>query len=413
MAGDVTLEGYSAMRNWLFAIALAVLALAFGSSAHAQQPQPILQRGYDANVDSANLTEGTLNTSNVAVSTFGMLFKLPVDNNVYAQPLYVPNVAISGEGTHNVVYVATVNDSLYAFDADTGEQLWAVNFASSVGATPVPFANFAFAGNTNITGNLGILSTPVIDPSTHIMYLVACTLENNTMVYRLHAVNITSGTEPYTNVVISGSYGGVTFDAPHQTQRVSLVLAGSQVVFGFAAVEAEADDEGGYTGWVMAYNKTTLAQSGIFATSTTGTEGSGVWQSGRPPVVDSSGYVYVFTGNGYTSGYDGVHNFSETVLKLNPAAGLSLVDWFTPDNWSTMDAKDLDLSSSGPMVIPGTSLLTGGGKTGILYVLNTANLGKETATDSGVVQEETITDDMPGRARVLAAIQRKRWALAL
>ena len=98
MAGDVTLEGYSAMRNWLFAIALAVLALAFGSSAHAQQPQPILQRGYDANVDSANLTEGTLNTSNVAVSTFGMLFKLPVDNNVYAQPLYVPNVAISGAG---------------------------------------------------------------------------------------------------------------------------------------------------------------------------------------------------------------------------------------------------------------------------------------------------------------------------
>ena len=214
-----------------------------------------------------------------------------------------------------------MNDSLYAFDADTGEQLWSVNFASSVGATPVPFANFAFAGNTNITGNLGILSTPVIDPSTHIMYLVACTLENNTMVYRLHAVNITSGTEPYTNVVISGSYGGVTFDAPHQTQRVSLVLAGSQVVFGFAAVEAEADDQGGYTGWVMAYNKTTLAQSGIFATSTTGTEGSGVWQSGRPPVVDSSGYVYVFTGNGYTSGYDGVHNFSETVLKLNPADG--------------------------------------------------------------------------------------------
>ena len=191
--------------------------------------------------------------------------------------------------------------------------------------------------------------------------------------------------------MISGSYGGVTFDAPHQTQRVSLVLSGNQVVFGFAAVEAEADDEGGYTGWVMAYNKTSLAQSGVFATVTTGTEGGGVWQSGRPPVVDSSGYVYVFTGNGYTSGYNGVNDFSESALKLNPATGLSLLDWFTPHNWSAMDTNDQDLASSGPMLIPGTSLLAGGGKTGILYVLNTADLGKETATDSGVVQEESIT----------------------
>ena len=379
------------MRNCLSAGALAVLALAFGLSAHAQQP--VLQRGYDANVDGANLTEGTLNTSNVAVSTFGVVFKLPVDDNVYAQPLYVPNVAISGQGTHNVVYVATMSDSLYAFDADTGVQLWKVNFASSVGATPVPYAKFAFAGNMNVVGNLGILSTPVIDSSTHILYLAACTLENNTMVYRLHAVNITSGTEPYTNVVITGSYGGSTFLSTGVTQRLSLVLSGNQVVFGFGALEAEASDVGGYVGWVMAYNKTTLAQSGAFATVTTGTRGGGVWQSGRPPVVDSSGYVYVFVGNGYTAGYDGVNNFNESVLKLNPATGLSLVDWFTPDNWSTMDGEDLDLTSSGPMLIPGTSLIAGGGKTGILYVLNTANLGKESAGDSGAVQELTIAAD--------------------
>ena len=314
-----------------------------------------------------------------------------MDDDIYAQPLYVLNPAISGQGTHNVVYVATMSDSLYAFDADTGVQLWKDNFASSVGATSVPFANFAFAGNSNISGNLGILSTPVIDPSTNILYLVACTLENNTMVYRLHAVDIASGREPYTNVVISGSYGGAAFDAPHQTQRVSLVLSGNQVVFGFGAVEAEADDEGGYSGWVMAYNKTSLVQSGIFAAVTTGTQGGGVWQSGRPPVVDSSGYVYVFTGNGYTGGYNGVNDFSESAIKLNPAAGLSLVDWFTPDNWSAMDGSDLDLSSSGPLLIPGTSLLAGAGKSGILYVLNTANLGKETSTDSGAVQEQSIT----------------------
>ncbi len=115
---------------------------------------------------------------------------------IFAQPLYVPGVAIAGQGTHNVVYVATMSDSLYAFDADTGVKLWSVNFASSVGATPVPYAQFAFAGNRNVVGNLGILSTPVIDPSTNILYLVACTLESSTMVYRLHAVNITSGAEP-------------------------------------------------------------------------------------------------------------------------------------------------------------------------------------------------------------------------
>ena len=111
-----------------------------------------------------------------------------------------------------------------------------------------------------------------------------------------------------------------------------MTLSGNQVVFGFGAVEAETDDEGGYTGWVMAYNKQTLAQSGAFAAITTGsTLGGGVWQSGRPPVVDSAGFVYVFTGNGYQNGYNGVNNFSESALKLDPANGLALVDWFTPE----------------------------------------------------------------------------------
>src|SRR5580704_2574455 len=141
----------------------------------------------------------------------------------------------------------------------------------------------------------------------------------------------------------------------------------------------------------MAYNKTTLAQSGVFATVTIGTKGGGVWQSGRPPVVDGSGYVYVFVGNGYTSGYDGVKNFSESVLKLDPANGLHLIDWFTPSNWSDLDANDQDLSSSGPLLIPGTSLIAGGGKTGVLYLLNTANLGHFSASDSGAVQKLTIS----------------------
>jgi len=371
-------------------IATIGAALLFSMTA-AHAAQPVLQRGYDAGVSGANLAETTLNTSNVTPSTFGLVFKLPLDDVVFAQPLYVPNVAIPGQGTHNVVYIATMRDTLYAFDADAGgSPLWSVNFASRVGATPVPIANFVFSGNRNIVGNLGILSTPVIDPSTHILYLVACTLENSTMAYRLHAVDITSGAEPYgSGVLISGSYGGLTFNARDLTQRVSLALSGNQVVFGFGALELEF--AGGYVGWVMAYNKLTLKQSGIFATVTTGNLGGGVWQSGRPPVIDSAGYAYVFVGNGYGSGYDGLHDFSESVLKLDPANGLKLVDWFTPSNWSFLDLNDFDLGSSGPMLIPSTSLLAGGGKTGVLYVLNTANLGTESAGDGGAVQEETIS----------------------
>ena len=378
--------------TWPLAAALA-LPLSWGTSVQAAPP-PVLQRGYDAGVSGANLHETALSTVSITPSTFGLVFKLPVDDAIFAQPLYVPNLAIPNQGTHNVVYVATMSDTLYAFDADAGgAPLWSVNFATLVGATPVPIADFVFSDNKNIVGNLGILSTPVIDPSTNVMYLVACTLENSTMAYRLHAVDITNGTEPYgPGVLISGDYPSptVTFDARYQTQRVSLVLSGDQVVFGFGAVELEYS--GGYVGWVMAYNKLTLVQSGVFATVTgNSSRGGGVWQSGRPPVVDSAGYVYVFTGNGYTDGYDGVNDFSESALKLDPANGLKLVDWFTPGNWIYLDAYDKDLSSSGPLLIPGTDLLAGGGKTGYLYVLDTTDLGKNSATDSQVVQTLQIT----------------------
>jgi hypothetical protein len=355
-----------------------------------------LQRGYDAGVSGATLTEATLNTRNVRPGTFGLLFKLPVDDNVYAQPLYVPNIYVhepfaNAKRARNVLFVATMSDTLYAFDADNGGlPLWAVNLAALVDATPVPMAKFALSGNMNIAGNLGILSTPVIDPSTNLIYVVAGTLEKGTIAYRLHAIDISSGAEPYGHgVLIAASYGGATFDARYQTQRVSLVLSGNQVVFGFGALEAEY--AGNYTGWVMAYNKKTLRQSAAFGTVNTGNRGGGVWQSGRPPVVDSSGYVYIFTGNAYGDGYDGKHNFSESVLKLDPGDGLKLLDWFTPGNWSTLDSHDSDLTSSGPLLIPGTKLLAGGGKTGELYVLNTANLGKYDANDSQVVQKQDIS----------------------
>ncbi len=375
--------------------ALMLLTLLQALSAHAQPP--VVQRGYDAGVSGATLGETTLTTSKVVPGSFGLVFTLPVDDNIMAQPLYVPNVVIN-QVAHNVLYVATMSDTLYAFDADVGgAPLWTRNLATFVGATPVPIAQFAYSGNKNIIGNLGILSTPVIDLSTNpnTLYAVACTLENNTLVYRLHAVDITTGV-PRTGsgVVISGTYSTMTFDARTQWQRISLVLSGNNIVFGFGSLELESTGNL-YSGWVMAYDKGTLGQTGIFATVTSGNGGAGVWQSGRPPVVDSSGYVYVITGNGYNGiGYDGIHNFSESVLKLDPATGLALKDWFTPSNWLTLDNDDLDFTSSGPMLVPGTSLLVAGGKTGVLYVLNptgTGGLGKETATNSGALQAIQIS----------------------
>ncbi len=380
------------MRNIFFTLSLTWLLSVFCTTADAVQA--VLQRGYDTNVSGANLTETTLTPSNISVSTFGQVFNLPVDDNVYAQPLYVPGVLIPGQGTHNVVYIVTESDTLYAFDADVGgNALWSENFAGSVGATPVPIAKFTFGGNKNITGNLGILSTPVIDPTTNLMYLVAATVENNNLVYRLHAVEITTGYEPYPNVVIGGTYGGVKFTPQYQTQRVSLTLAKGEVVFAFAAVELEQDNIGGYVGWVMSYNKSTLQQDGIYAASTTGDKGAGIWQSGRPPAVDSSGDVYVFTGNGYSNGYDGVNDFSESALKLDPGNGLALLDWFTQGDWSYADEYDLDLSSSGPILFPGTNLMGAGGKEGNFYLLNTTNLGKFNANDSQVVQKQEFSPD--------------------
>jgi len=382
------------VKNNLLSLVIALLFLAFGNLLHAQQA--VLQRGYDPGLSGANLSETTLTTSNVNPTTFGLVATLPVDADVYAQPLYVPHVAVAGKGTHNVLYVASMDDTLYAFDADSGTTLWSVNFAATVGATPAPIANFTFSGNQNIVGNVGILSTPVIDASTNIMYLVACTLENNTLVWRLHAVDITSGSEPLTNVVISGTYAGLAFDGRYQTQRSSLTLAGNQVVFAFGAVELEYS--GGYSGWVMAYSKQTLAQTGTFATVATGTKGGGVWQSGRAPAVDSAGNVYLFTGNGWQSGYDGIRAFSETVLKLSPANQLALLDWFTPSNWSSLDSTDKDLSSSGPLVVPNTNpaLLAGGGKTGTLYLLNTTNLGHFSSTNAGALQVQSIAPQLRG-----------------
>jgi len=349
----------------------------------------ITTESYDNSRTVANLNETILNTSNVNVDQFGKLFSYQVDGAIYAQPLYVSNVTINGT-VHNVVYVATMNDVVYAFDADSNagsnaNPLWKVDFrnaAAGIGPILSP-------GNI-IADNIGIESTPVIDPTTNTIYLVSYTTESGQYVYRLHAMDITSGAEKFGGpVVLSGSVPGtgdgsssgtITFDAAQHMQRTALGLANGMVFISFGAF----GDLYTYHGWILTYNTQTLQQVGAVCITPNGHDGS-IWASGRGPVIDSNNNIYFITGDG---DYDGVNEFGDSFVKYGTTngTGFSLTDWFTPDNFATLDSNNEDLGSSGPLMIPGTSLILGGGKGSNLYVVNTANMGHEWAGNSQIVQ---------------------------
>lgn len=351
------------------------------SLALCAQPNVVTNRYNNART-GANIAETILTTANVRTSTFGKLFSYTVDGSVYAQPLYVSGLSIPGNGVHNVVFVVTMNDSVYAFDADNPRApdglLWRVNFTNpAAGITPVPIQDITGSNNQNIVGPIGIESTPAIALATNTMYLVARTKENGSYPQRLHALDITTGSEKFGGPVAiqasvpgtgSASVNGVlTFDPKIHNQRAGLAVSKGQVYIAWASHE----DDGPYHGWVMTYDASTLARTGVFNTSPNGVQG-GIWQSGRAPAIDASGNVYYMVGNGT---WDGVTEFGEAFLKLSPNSGLPLLDWFTPDDWNELNAFDIDLGSSGPLLIPGTKFLVGGGKEGVLYLLNTASLG--------------------------------------
>jgi hypothetical protein len=351
---------------------------------------------YDQSRLGANLSETQLTASNVNVNTFGKLWSYAVSGSVYAQPLYVRNITIPGKGTHNVLYLVTMNDIVYAFDADSnsGIPLLSLDLTSQVaGSTPVPVTDLVGPG-LNIVGDVGITSTPYIDTNSKTMYLVARTKEtasncgtvNGNYCQRLHALDITTFAEKFAGpVVIQGSVPGtagtggtLVFDPKIHNQRASLALANGQIFIGWASHE----DAGPYHGWVMAYNATMLVQTGIWSSTPDGTLG-GIWMSGRGPAVDAGGNVYFITGNG---DWNGTHNFGETILKFGSTAGMPLLDWFTPDNWSSLNAGDVDLGSTGPILVPGTDLVVGGGKQSIFYAMHTGNLGHEVTGNTQIVQ---------------------------
>jgi hypothetical protein len=340
---------------------------------------------YDSFRSGANLNETTLTPANVQ-NHFGKLFTISTTGLVFAQPLYVANVTIPNQGTHNVLYVATMEDAIYAFDADNGAMLWSRTLLTPP-SIPVPILDIT--NGNNITGDVGIESTPVIDMPSHTMYLVTRSKEGiNLYSQHLRALDITTGADKTNSpVTISATVSGtgttavnnqISFNPFFQNQRAGLALASNRVFISWASHE----DQWPYHGWVMAYDMTTLAQVAAINVTPNGARG-GIWQSGWAPAVDGKGNVYYATGNG---DWDGVRNFGETVIKFGTSEKIAPVDYFTPDNYSSLTTEDEDLGASGPMLLPNTNLVAVGGKQGFLYLLNTNNLGRFSAGDANAVQ---------------------------
>jgi hypothetical protein len=313
---------------------------------------------------------------NVNVSQFGLLFRNTVDNQVYAQPLVVSAVNIGG-GTHNVVYVATTSNSVYAFDGDTGAQYWHVNLG-----TPISNADYG-AGCVDINGNAGIIGTPVIDPASRTLYVVNSLNNAGAFSFMLHALDITTGAD-WTGSPVQISNAG--FTPLTQNQRAALTLANGSLLIPFSS----HCDMGTYHGFLFSYDPSTLVKVAVFNASPTGS-GNSLWMSGQGPAVDAAGDIYFGTSNGT---WDGVSNFSESFLKLNP--NLTLADWFTPANHANLDGGDVDLDTSGPLLIPPGNRLIMVGKSATGYVINASNLGH--LGDASAVQTITLGGALHGSA---------------
>ena len=353
--------------------------------------------------DGANTQEYALTTSNVTTATFGKLFSCAADAAIYAQPLWVSNVNVSGV-KHNIVIVATMRNSIYVFDADgtSCTTYWSKQFIPA-GET---WGVTGDVGGADIQPDIGILGTPVVDPATNTMYFVTKTKTTPGNVYhqRLHAVNITSGSEALSAVEIDNSItvpgnceGGTTvaFDPLKENQRPGLALVNGVVYVSWAS----HGDQDTYHGWVIGFNKTTLNRVATLNTSPNAAEGlpycrGGIWMSGGAPASDAGNNLYLITGNGV---YDGMTAFGDSIMRVSTSSGLTVADWFTPHDQAALDTNDADLGSGGTAVLvdqpsgPHPQLLIGGGKAGLYYVLDRTNMGHfNAAGDTQVVQSISV-----------------------
>jgi len=330
----------------------------------------VLTQHNDPARTGANLQETVLIPA-IVKTNFGKLFSRHVNGQIYAQPLVVSGVEIPGKGVRNVVYVATMENNVYAFDADDRQEdqyFWKTNLGTPVPHDQIPDWFVADIQGYNIKPSIGINSTPVIDPASSQMWVVAKTLEAPEQRYFLKRLDIKTGNILKSSPDIKATQGPAKLEAAIALQRPGLLLANNMIYLAFGSHQ----DAGDYSGWVVAFDMDTLAQKYSFCVTPHDVGGmGGIWQSGNGPAADSQGNLYVMTGNGLFD--QAKEQYSTSFVKLSPE--LKAVDWFTPWNYQELTDEDLDLGSSGPMVLPETEQVVGGGKEGWLFLLASNHMG--------------------------------------
>jgi hypothetical protein len=380
----------------------------------------VLTQHNDNNRAGLNNRETKLTTANVNAKQFGKLFSLAVDDQVFAQPLVVGSLPISS-GSHNVVFIATVNNSVYAFDADGGKLYWKQNYTES-GMRPPNASDMSSTWCNpyrDIIGSIGIIGTPVIDSVGKTIYFVARSTDGTNYVQYLHAVNILNGSERTGSPVkiaasVSGTGDGnvsgvVSFDPRRNNQRQGLTLVNGVVYISFSS----HCDWNPYHGWILGYNSKTLQQQTIYNDTPNGEEG-GLWESGMGVAADAQGNLYVVSGNGtvgkpvfYTQPGNGTgenttssdptdpSGRAESAMKLTPSGStLQVSSYFTPTNYLDLNINDLDYGVMGTLLIPNTSLYLTGCKDGNLYLLNKDNMGGYSYSFNQVAQTIPLNASM-------------------
>jgi fibronectin type 3 domain-containing protein len=346
-----------------------------------------------------NNAETVLTTSNVNASSFGKLFTRPTDGLTYASPLYVENVSVPGQGSKNVVFIATEHDSVYAYDADgnSSTPLWKDSFINPAnGVTTIPAADTGEC--CDIPNEIGITSTPVIDKATNTLYLVAKTKEvsggSTSYVARLHALDLATGAEKFGGPVViqasvagtgSGSVGGqVAFSALRENQRTGLLLLNGTLYFGFSS----HGDNQPYHGWIFGYNASNLSRT--FALNITpNDEGAGVWMSGGGLASDASGSIFFVSGDGEFTGNTGGSSWGDSYLKMSQAGAIT--DYFTPFNQAALNSANHDLGSGGLLLLPDQPgahphEMISSGKDGAIYLVDRDSLGHYNGSSNTNIQ---------------------------
>jgi hypothetical protein len=389
-----------ARRTLSLPLVLLVLATCTENPTDNTAPNPqsvaVLTQHNDNTRSGWNDNETALTTSNVNVQQFGAVFTLPVDDQVYAQPLVVGHVSVGG-GSHNVVYIATVNNTLYAYDGDNGRPYWQAGFTAP-GMRPPRNTDMTGAcggGYQDFSGNIGIVGTPVIDTTRGTMYFVARSTTGSTFVQYLHAVNIVDGNEiAGSPTQITATYSGngdgsvngvIAFDAQRQNQRQGLTLLNGIVYVTFSS----HCDWGPYHGWILGYDAATLQQRVVYNATPYGYAG-GMWESGTGMAADAAGNLYVVTGNGTvgdSADPTSPTNRAESALKLTPVGStLGVASYFTPYDYQYLNDNDLDYGSMGGLLIPNSGYYLTGAKDGTLYLLNKDAMGGYLSSGNQVQQ---------------------------